>query len=99
MWSFNATNVEGSLPGSFPLLNKNARIWSILMGQVFCRLLFHLLAADILNLSDTASLSNFRAARCIYNIYSDSEICVVVLFRTDLYFWLPDGSSTFFFRS
>ena len=62
-WSyveFNAPDVEGSLPGSFPLLNKNTRIWSTfvirLMGQVLCRLLFHLLAADILNLSNTASL-------------------------------------------
>ena len=34
-----------------------------------------------------------------YNIYSDSEICVVVLFRTDLDSWLPDGSSILFFRS
>ena len=32
----------------------------------------------------------------MYNIYSDSEICVVVLFRTDLNPWLPDGSSTLF---
>ena len=30
----------------------------------------------------------------MYNIYSDSEIWVVVLFRTDLDSWLPDGSST-----
>ena len=61
MWSFNALDVEGSLPGSFPLLNKNTCIWSIfvirLMGQVFCRQisqrypLIHLLAAHILNLS------------------------------------------------
>ena len=35
----------------------------------------------------------------VYNIYSDSEICVVYLFRTDLDSWLPDGSSTLFFRS
>ena len=35
----------------------------------------------------------------VYNIYSDSEICVVVLFRTDLDSWLRDGSSTLFFRS
>ena len=35
----------------------------------------------------------------MYNIYSDSEIWVVVLFRTDLDSWLPDGSSTHFFRS
>ena len=34
----------------------------------------------------------------MYKIYSDSEICVVVLFRTDLDSWLPDGSSTLFFR-
>ena len=99
MWSFNAPNVEGSLHGSFPLLNKNTRIWSIFMSHVFCRLLFHLLAAHILNLSDTASLRNFWAAWYMYNIYSDSEICVVVLFGTDIYFWLPDGSSTLFFRS
>ena len=62
---FNAPDVEGSLPGPFPLLNKSARIWSIfvirLMGQVFCRLLFHLLAAHILNLSDIASLHKFLA--------------------------------------
>ena len=60
-WCFNALDVEGSLPGSFPLLNKNTCIWSIfvirLMDQVFCRqfsqryLLIHLLAAHILNLS------------------------------------------------
>ena len=63
MWTFNAPDIEGSLPGSFPLLNKNTTIWSIfvtqLMGQVFCRLPFHLLAAHIRNLSDTASLRNF----------------------------------------
>ena len=63
MWSFHAADVEGSLPGSFPLLNKNTRIWSIFvirfMGQVFCRqisqryLLIHLLAAHILSLSAT----------------------------------------------
>ena len=57
---FNAPDVEGSLPGSFPLLNKNTQIWSTfviqLIGQVFCRLLFHLLAAHILNLTNTASL-------------------------------------------
>ena len=62
---FNAPDVEGSLPGSFPLLNKNTRIWSTfvirLMGQVFCRLLFQLLAVHILNLSDTASLHNILA--------------------------------------
>ena len=62
---FNAPDVEGSLPGSFPLLNKHIRIWSAfvirLMGQVFCRLLFYLLAAHILNRSDTASLRNFLA--------------------------------------
>ena len=34
----------------------------------------------------------------MHKIYSYSEICVVVLFRTDLDFWLPDSSSTFFFR-
>ena len=67
MWSFNAPDIEGSLPGSFPfpLLNKNTRIWSIfviqLMRQVSCRLPFHLLAAHILNLTDTASLRNFWA--------------------------------------
>ena len=63
---FNAPDVEGSLPGSFPLLNKNTSILStfviLLMGQVFYRLLFHLLAAHILNLSDTASLRKFLAA-------------------------------------
>ena len=62
---FNAPDVEGSLPGSFTLLNKTTRIWSTfvirLMGQVFYRLLFHLLAAHILNLSDTASLRKFLA--------------------------------------
>ena len=102
MWSFNASDIEGSLPGSFPLLNKNTPIWSIfvirLIGQVFCRLPFHLLAAHILNLSDTASLRNFWVTWYMYNIYSGSEICVVVLFRTDLDSWLPDGSSTLFFR-
>ena len=61
MWNFNGSNIEGSLPGSFPLLNKNTHIWSILairlMGQIFCRLisqrflLFHLLVAHIVNLS------------------------------------------------
>ena len=35
----------------------------------------------------------------VYNIYSDSEICVLFLFRTDLDSWLPDGSSILFFRS
>ena len=35
----------------------------------------------------------------VYNIYSDSELCVVVLFTTDLDSWLPDGSSTLFFRN
>ena len=30
----------------------------------------------------------------VYNIYSDSEICVVVLFRNYIDSWLPDGSST-----
>ena len=62
---FSAPDVEGSLYGSFPFLNENARIWSTfvirLMGQVFYRLLFHLLAAHILNLSDTASLRKFLA--------------------------------------
>ena len=62
---FNAPDVEGSLPGSFPLLNqKHSHLVNIvirLMGQVFCRLLFHLLAAHILNLSDTASLRKFLA--------------------------------------
>ena len=100
---FNAPDVEGSLPGSFPLLNKNTHIWSTfvirLMGQIFCRLLFHLLVAHILNLSDTASLRKLLAKIHVYNIYSDSEICVIVLFRTDLDSWLPGGSSTFFFRS
>ena len=61
----NAPDVEGSLLGSFPLINKHTRIWSILvirlMGQVFCRLLFHLLAAQILNLSDTDILHKFLA--------------------------------------
>ena len=41
---FNAPDVEGSLSGYFPSLNKNTCIWSPivirLMGQVFCRLLF-----------------------------------------------------------
>ena len=101
--AFNAPDVEGSLSGSFPLLNKSTRIWSTfvirLMGKVFCRLLFHLLAAYILNLSDTAFLCNFKATCYMYNIYSDSEICVVVLYRTDLDYWLPAGSSTLFFRS
>ena len=62
---FNASDVEGSLPGSFPLLTKNTRIWSTFVirskGQVFCRLLFHLLAVHIPNLSDTASLRKFLA--------------------------------------
>ena len=62
---FNAPDVEGSPHGSFPILDKNTRIWSTfvirLMGQVFCRLLFHLLAAHILNLSDTDSLRTFLA--------------------------------------
>ena len=63
MLSFNSSDVEGSLPGSFPLLNKNTCFWSIfvirLMGQVFCRHisqrypLINLLAAHILNLSAT----------------------------------------------
>ena len=70
MWSFNEPDVEGSLPGSFPLLNKKTRIWSTfvirLMGQVFCRLLFHLLAANILNLSDTASLRKSLATCYMY---------------------------------
>ena len=61
----NAPDVEGSLPGSVPLFNENTRIWSTfvirLMGQVFCRLLFHLFDAHILNLSDTASLCKFLA--------------------------------------
>ena len=61
----DAPDVEGSLLGSFPLINKHTRIWSILvirlMGQVFCRLLFHLLAAQILNLSDTDILRKFLA--------------------------------------
>ena len=61
----NAPDVEGSLLGSFPLINKNTRIWSIfvirLMGQVFCRLLLHLLAAQILNMSDTDILRKFLA--------------------------------------
>ena len=35
----------------------------------------------------------------VYNLYSDSEICLVVLFRTDLDSLLPDVSSTLFFRS
>ena len=35
----------------------------------------------------------------VYNIYSDSEICVVVLLRYDLDTCLPGGSSTLFFRS
>ena len=35
----------------------------------------------------------------MYNIYSDAEICVVVLFQTDLDSWLSDGSSTLFLRS
>ena len=35
----------------------------------------------------------------MYSIYSDSEICVVVLSRNDLDSWLPDGSSTLFVRS
>ena len=35
----------------------------------------------------------------MYNIYSASEICVVVLFRTDLDSWFPDSLSTLFFRS
>ena len=61
MWSFNAPDIEGSLPGSFPLLNKKHSHLVNMIGQVFCRLLFHLLAAHILNLSDTASLRNFRA--------------------------------------
>ena len=30
----------------------------------------------------------------MYNIFSDSEIRMVALFRTDLDSWLPDGSST-----
>ena len=30
----------------------------------------------------------------MYNIFSDSEICMVVLFRTDLDSWLPDDLST-----
>ena len=61
MRSFNGSKVEGSLPGSFPLLNKNTHIWSIfvirLMGQIFCRLisqrylLLHLFIAHIVNLS------------------------------------------------
>ena len=61
MWRFNASDVAGSLPGYFPLSNKNTRIWSIfvirLMGQVFFRqisqsyLLIRLLADHILNLS------------------------------------------------
>ena len=34
MWSFNASDVEGSLPGSFPLLNKNTRILVIICDPV-----------------------------------------------------------------
>ena len=34
----------------------------------------------------------------VYNIYSDSEICVVVLFRTYLDSWLPDVHQQMFFR-
>ena len=76
MLSFNTSDVEGSLPQSFPLLNKNNRIWSIfeiqLMGQIFCRqisqryLLFHLLATHILNLS---------AARCYSQMFSMLSPC------------------------
>ena len=35
----------------------------------------------------------------MYNIYPDSEICVVVLFRTNLDSWLSGGLSTLFLRS
>ena len=65
MWSFNSPDVEGSLPGSFLLLNKNTRNWPTfvirLMGQVFCRQLFHFKAAHILNLLDNASLHKVLA--------------------------------------
>ena len=59
---FNAPDIEGSLPGSFPLLNKNTCIYICdpIDGSSIL-LLFHLLAAHILNLSDTASLRNFWA--------------------------------------
>ena len=90
MWSFNASDVEGSLPGSFPLFNKNTRISSThvfvirLMGRVFCRqisqsyLLIHLLAAHILNLS---------AADCY------SQMPFMLAQRTDLLYHsqLPHG--------
>ena len=76
MWSLNPSDVEGSLPGSFPLLNKNTCIWSIfvirLIVQVFCiqiyqrYLLIHLLAAHILNLSaaDCYSQMLFMLSPC-----------------------------------
>ena len=57
---FNAPDVEGS-PPRFSLIKQKHTIVIRLMGQVFCRLLFHLLAAHILNMSDTASLPNFMA--------------------------------------
>ena len=73
---FNAPDLEGNLPGSFPLLNKNTRIWSTfvirLMGQVFCRLLFHLLASHILNLLDTASLRKSLATCYMYITYTQT---------------------------
>ena len=72
----NVPDVEGSLPGYFPLFNKNTRTWSTfvirLMGHVFCRLLFHLLAAHILNLLDTASLRKFLAAWYMYITYAQT---------------------------
>ena len=75
---FNAPDIEESLPGSFPLLNKNTHIWSTfvirLMGRVFCRLLFHLLAAHILNLSDTASLRKSLATCYMYITYTQTLI-------------------------
>ena len=62
---FNAPDVEGSLPGSFPLLNKKhshlANICDPINGSSILQTTVYLLATHILNLSDTTSLRKFLA--------------------------------------
>ena len=102
---FNAPDIEGSLPVSFPLLNKNTCIWSTFNcdpndGSSILQTTVSFVSCQYPKPVGYYFLAKFLGFMIhVYNIYPDSEICVVVLYRTELDYWLPDGSSTLFFRS
>ena len=100
----NALDVEGSLPGFFSLIKqKHSHLVNIcdpIDGSSILQTIVSFVSCPYPKYVGYCFLALILGYMIhVYNIYSDSEICVVVLFRTYLDSCLPGGSSTLFFRS